>query len=187
MLRPRWNNGEIMPYQHWNHVETTLCNVRKPLDQRLQLCFHVGHRRCVNVVQRWKSDVGLCFISKVGSTFFEITLIQNVDPTLKCWLGKYFEYIFNSPKRGDGELVNTMVGLGISITDKFEDSCPFDKLNYLIWCNWIWDYTVRHLTIGRIVEPAFRDVTLRCLLLNLKLRQTSLLPLPFQPLTFSDC
>ena len=26
----------------------------------------------------------------------------NVDPTLKCWLGKYFEYVFNSPKRGDG-------------------------------------------------------------------------------------
>ena len=33
--------------------------------------FNVGHWRCINVVQRWKSDVGFCFIFNVGSTLFQ--------------------------------------------------------------------------------------------------------------------
>ena len=34
-------------------------------------CFNVKHWRCINVVQRWKSDVGFCFIFNVGSTLFQ--------------------------------------------------------------------------------------------------------------------
>ena len=50
MLRTRWNNVEINLYQR---------------------CFNGGHQRSVNVVQRWKSDVGFCFIFNVGSTLFQ--------------------------------------------------------------------------------------------------------------------
>ena len=64
MLRPLWNN-----------VEITLC----------QRCFNVGQRRCINVVQRWKSDVGFCCIFNVRSTLFQRW--NNVDSTFKCWLG----------------------------------------------------------------------------------------------------
>ena len=37
----------------------------------IRRCFNVGHWRCINVVQRWKSDVGFCFIFNAGSSLFQ--------------------------------------------------------------------------------------------------------------------
>ena len=34
----------------------------KVVSMLFQCCFNVGHRRCINVVPHWKSDVGFCFI-----------------------------------------------------------------------------------------------------------------------------
>ena len=34
-------------------------------------CFNVGHWRCINVVQRWKSDDWFYFIFNFGSTLFQ--------------------------------------------------------------------------------------------------------------------
>ena len=56
-----------------------LTNVDARLKQRcinvlptfFRRCFNVSHWRCINVVQRWKSDVEFCFISNVGSTLFQ--------------------------------------------------------------------------------------------------------------------
>ena len=31
-------------------------------------CFNVGHWRCINVMQRWKSNVGFCLIHDVQAT-----------------------------------------------------------------------------------------------------------------------
>ena len=45
-----------------------MINVETTLYQR---CFNVGHRRCINVVQRWETDVGFCLIFNVGSTLFQ--------------------------------------------------------------------------------------------------------------------
>ena len=45
-----------------------LTNVDTRLNRR---CFNIGHWRCINVVQRWKSDVRFCFIFNVGSTLFQ--------------------------------------------------------------------------------------------------------------------
>ena len=47
--------------QSWDKVVSTL----------FQHCFNVADRRCINVVQRWKSDVGFCFIFNVGSRLFQ--------------------------------------------------------------------------------------------------------------------
>ena len=72
------------------NVETTLKQRReKVVSMLLQRRFNVGYRRCINVVQRWKSDVGFCFIFNVGSTLLQrwSQRWNNVDPTLKCWLG----------------------------------------------------------------------------------------------------
>ena len=54
MLRPLWNNVQ-KKFRQCCVVST----------------FNVGHRRCIYVAQRWKSDVGFCFIFKVRSTFFQ--------------------------------------------------------------------------------------------------------------------
>ena len=40
-----------------------------------QNCFNVRHWRCINVMERWKSDD------------VDPQRWNNVDPTLKCWLG----------------------------------------------------------------------------------------------------
>ena len=50
----------------------------KVVSTLFQRCFNLGHRHCINVVQRWKSDVGFCFIFNVGST-----LLQPWSTTLK--------------------------------------------------------------------------------------------------------
>ena len=39
-------------------------------------CFNVGHWRCINVVERWKSDVGFCFIFKVSYPYFIFYLLS---------------------------------------------------------------------------------------------------------------
>ena len=61
----------------WNNVVSTLYQSCATLFRccvtLFRRCFNVGHWRCINVVQRWKSDVGFCFVF-------------NVDPVLKCWL-----------------------------------------------------------------------------------------------------
>ena len=50
----------------------TLCNVVSTLCNVFRRCFNVGHGRCINIVQRWKSDFGFCFIFNVGSTLFQL-------------------------------------------------------------------------------------------------------------------
>ena len=74
-MRPHWNNVVITSYQRWNNVETMLCNVGKPLHRccvkLIWHCFNVGHRRCINVVQRWKFDFRFCFTCNVWSTLFQ--------------------------------------------------------------------------------------------------------------------
>ena len=89
-LKSRWNKFEIMPHQRWNIVEAT---------------FKSG---CLDVFQRWFSLV-LMLDTDIKSTLYNVenpmsdfgsfpTLYQcylkvdpqrwnNVDPTLKCWLG----------------------------------------------------------------------------------------------------
>ena len=59
-----WNNVVSTLYQHWE----TLFRRCVRLFQR---CFNVRHWRCINVVQRWKSDVRFCFIFNVASTLFQ--------------------------------------------------------------------------------------------------------------------
>ena len=65
------------------NVNARLSNVVSTLYQRcvtlfrrcvtlFRHCFNVGHWRCINIVQRWKSDVGFCFIFNVGSTLFQL-------------------------------------------------------------------------------------------------------------------
>ena len=64
------------------NVNARLSNVVSTLYQRcvtlfrrcvtlFRHCFNVGHWRYINVVQLWKSDVGICFIFNVGSTLFQ--------------------------------------------------------------------------------------------------------------------
>ena len=59
----------------WNNVVSTLYQRCATLFRRcvtlFRRCFNVGHWRCINVVQRWKSDVGFCFIFNVGSMLFQ--------------------------------------------------------------------------------------------------------------------
>ena len=58
----------------WYNVVSTLHNVVSRLFQRCATlfcgCFNVGVPRCINVVHGW-TDVGFCFIFKVGSTLFQ--------------------------------------------------------------------------------------------------------------------
>ena len=64
----------------FTNVENTLKQRQdKVVSTLFQRCFNVGHRRCINVIQRWKSYVGFSFIFYVGSTLFKrwsITLKQ---------------------------------------------------------------------------------------------------------------
>ena len=55
MLRPRWNNAEIMSYQRWNNIETTLCNGWD------------------DVVQRWFS-----IASMLTSTLYQCSATLNI-------------------------------------------------------------------------------------------------------------
>ena len=53
-------------------VETTLKQRRnKVVSTLFQRCLNIGHRRCIDIVQRPKSDVGFGFIFHVGSTLFQ--------------------------------------------------------------------------------------------------------------------
>ena len=82
MSRPRWKNADTMLYRRWNSTEAKLCNVEKRFYWRcpklVQRCSNVGHRRCIKVVQCWKSDVRFCFIFNVGSR-----LLQHLPTTFK--------------------------------------------------------------------------------------------------------
>ena len=65
---------ETTLYQHCTNVFQRCFDV-------FQRCFNVTHGRCINVVRCWKSDVGFCFIFKVGSKLF-----QRWSTMLKqCW------------------------------------------------------------------------------------------------------
>ena len=56
----------------FNYFEHTLKQSRdKVVSALFQRCFNVVHWRCINVVQRWKSDVRFCFIFNVGSTLYQ--------------------------------------------------------------------------------------------------------------------
>ena len=68
MFRTRWNNVEIKLYQR---------------------CFNVVSTSGINVVQRWKSDVGFCFIFNVGSTLFQrwSTTLKQRWSNVEMWLG----------------------------------------------------------------------------------------------------
>ena len=54
-----------------NAEDTLKQRLDKVISTLFQCCFNVGHWRCINFVQRWKSDVGFCFIFNVGSTLFQ--------------------------------------------------------------------------------------------------------------------
>ena len=56
-----WTRLSIVKIKLYQHCFWTL----------FQCCFNVKHRRCINIVQRWKSDVGFCFIFNVESTLFQ--------------------------------------------------------------------------------------------------------------------
>ena len=63
-----------MSYQRWNIVEITLCNVVT---------------RCISVVQRWKTDVGICFIFNIGSALFQrwSTTLKQDWPDVEMFAG----------------------------------------------------------------------------------------------------
>ena len=67
----------------FTNVEDTLKKSQdKVVSILFQRCFNVGHRRCINLVKRWKSDVGLCFSFNVWSTLFQrwsTTLIRRCN------------------------------------------------------------------------------------------------------------
>ena len=83
-FRYSFNNVEATSKQCWYNVVSTLCNVASTLCQ----C------RGPSLYQSWKSEVRFCFIFNVGSTLFQRYFNvdpqgwNNVDPTLKCWLGR---------------------------------------------------------------------------------------------------
>ena len=54
----------------WNNVVSTLHQRWETLFQRCVTLFQ-RPGRCINVVQRWKTDVGFCFIFNVGSMLFQ--------------------------------------------------------------------------------------------------------------------
>ena len=68
-------NFEATLKQRWDCAVSTLFLCCATL---FRLCFNVGHWRCMNFVQRWKSDDGICFIFNVRST-----LLQRWYTTLK--------------------------------------------------------------------------------------------------------
>ena len=56
----------------FTNVEDILKQRRdKVIKTLFQRRFNVGYRRCINVVQRLKFNVGFCFIFNVGSTLFQ--------------------------------------------------------------------------------------------------------------------
>ena len=75
------NNVEASLKQYWYNVVSTLCYVVQ-CATLFRRCFIVGNSRCINDVQRWKSDVGFCFIFNIESALFQRW--NKVDPTLKC-------------------------------------------------------------------------------------------------------
>ena len=70
----------------FTNVENTLMQRQDKVVLTLfQRCFNVGQRRCINVVQLWRSDARFCFIFNLGSTLFQrwsTTLKHNVETTL---------------------------------------------------------------------------------------------------------
>ena len=61
----------------------------KVVSTLFQRCFNVGHRHCIKVVQRWKSDVGFCFIVNIRSTLFQrwSTTLKQRWSNVEMWLG----------------------------------------------------------------------------------------------------
>ena len=59
----------------WNNIISTLNQRYTTLFRRcstlFRRCFNFGHWRCINVVERWKSDIGFSFIFNVGSMLFQ--------------------------------------------------------------------------------------------------------------------
>ena len=118
MLRPRWNNVEIMSYQRWSNVETTLCNVEKRL-HRLSV-------KLIYFVSMWDTDVVsmLCNVENPTSDFVSYSTLDrrcfhgnpqcqnNVDPTLKCWLCSIYEKV-NSLEYSACNFTNKMKPVGI--------------------------------------------------------------------------
>ena len=95
MLRLRWNNASIRLYQR---------------------CFKFRHRRCVNVVQHWKSYVEFCFIFNAGSTLFQrwSTLkqrwsdVETMAGILNLWRRKWF--VLNLLFTIQSEFVSMFIG-----------------------------------------------------------------------------
>ena len=77
----------------FTNVEDTLKQRQdKVVSTLFQRCFNVGHRRCINIVQRWKSDVGFCFIFNVESTSFQrwSTTLKQRWTDVEMLAGRYF-------------------------------------------------------------------------------------------------
>ena len=68
--------------QRWDKVVSML----------FQSCFNVRHRRCIFFVQHWNTDVEFYFFSALDQRYFNVDpkSWNNVDSTLKCWLGLIF-------------------------------------------------------------------------------------------------
>ena len=73
--------------ESWGYIETTLIQRCGTL---FGLCFNVGYWRCVNVVQRLKSDVRFCFIFNVRSTLLELwsTVLKQRWSDVEMLVGK---------------------------------------------------------------------------------------------------
>ena len=78
-----FTNVEDTLKQHQDKVVSTL----------FQRWFKVEHQRCINFVQRWKSDVVFCFIFNIGAMLFQrwSKTLKQRWPNFEMLTGK-FEY-----------------------------------------------------------------------------------------------
>ena len=101
----------------FTNVEATFKQRRdKVISTLLQRCSNVEYRRCINVVQRWKSDVGFCFIFNVGSALFQrwsTTLKQHLSYVkmlagMRHPIAPLLLYFYNSVEK-DEEFVKILI------------------------------------------------------------------------------
>ena len=93
MLRPRWNSVEIMSYQCWDNVETTLWNIEKWLYQSCATLIQRCSMSDTNIVSKlWNAEnktSDFASFSTLDQRYFNVDQQRwnNFDPKLKCLLG----------------------------------------------------------------------------------------------------
>ena len=83
----------------WDNVVSTLKEVKTTLYKVFSRLFNVGLRRCINVIQGWKSNVECCFIFKFGSTLFQrwSTTLKQCSSNINILAGyRFFETLILS-------------------------------------------------------------------------------------------